>query len=187
MIRKQIQIHILGSIVCTQVTISFICRWFSIYHLILFYPGSKSKYDLKNIEFFLKKYFSSEYSSGHLECSFENPAGKFSPKGRKFFAQCPKMMKKKVFFSKILLFVKIFFWTRRMQFWQPGRNFLVSFWKELSFSEKNLIFFQNRLRWPICCRMRIKWFYFIPKSIRTAVDNVLEMRFSEKINAVFSL
>ena len=41
-------------------------------------------------------------SFGHEECSFDNPAEKFLTKGRKFTAQCPKMIFKnfkKLYFS----------------------------------------------------------------------------------------
>ena len=41
-------------------------------------------------------------SSGHLESSFDNPAERFSTKGRNFFAQSPKKIKIYIFFENII-------------------------------------------------------------------------------------
>ena len=60
---------------------------------------STSENDEK-IFFSKKKYFSSICSSGQVECSFDNFAVKFSTKGWKLFAQCPKMIKKNLKFLK---------------------------------------------------------------------------------------
>ena len=38
--------------------------------------------------------------SGHVECSFDNHAEKFLPKGQKFFAESPENDKLNIFFFK---------------------------------------------------------------------------------------
>ena len=45
--------------------------------------------------FFRKKISKCFY--GHIECTFDNPAGKFSTKARKIFAQNPKKSEEKKF------------------------------------------------------------------------------------------
>ena len=59
---------------------------------------------------------------------------------------------------------KVFVWARRMQFWQPCRNIFWSLFEKSFFWKKNWFSFQNRLMWLVCCRMRIKWFYFLKMS-----------------------
>ena len=59
-----------------------------------------SETDKKHIIFFKTEKFSSECSSGLVESSFENSTEYFQTQGRKFFAQCPKMLKKNVFIKK---------------------------------------------------------------------------------------
>ena len=50
---------------------------------------------------FSETYFYSNCSYGHEKCSFEKPAEKFLPKGRKIFSRSPKMVRKKYNFLKI--------------------------------------------------------------------------------------
>ena len=99
-------------------------------------------------------------SSGHVECSFDNLAEKFSSKAWIFFCSKSENNNKIIFFWQKIFFLKKVLWTRRLQLWQPCWFFLVFFEKKLTFSEKNWFFFQNRSRWQFCCRMRTKWFYF---------------------------
>ena len=66
-------------------------------------------------------YFSSKWSSGHLECSFENPVKKVLTPSPKLPAQCLKMILEKYFFSKNLI-LQLFLWTRFMQLWPPFRK-----------------------------------------------------------------
>ena len=47
---------------------------------------------------------------------------------------------------------------------QNVQNLGFSTEKLMGFLRKNLIFFQNRLRWQICCRIRIKWYCFVKMS-----------------------
>ena len=48
--------------------------------------------------------FSSKSSSGHVECSFDNPAENFSPRVREFFASSAKIIIKLYFFSQKIFF-----------------------------------------------------------------------------------
>ena len=90
------------------------------------------------------------------------PCGNFSAKSPKTFCSKSENKHRIIIFPKKIL--KKFTWTRKMQFLQPYWNlFLVSFWKKLFFGKK-LIFSQNRLRWQICCKMRITWFHFVKLS-----------------------
>ena len=57
-------------------------------------------------------------SFGHLECSFDNCAESNWKNGRKFFFQYPRMTKNATFL-KSKIFLKMFAWTRIIQFWQP--------------------------------------------------------------------
>ena len=114
-----------------------------------------------------KKCFSSNWSYGQVECSFDNIAENIPLKSRNYLAQCAIMNRKYTFFRKYsfpqtvpldtlnavfstpakfcrkkakksllsvpkwkklhtffkkLFFLKLFRWTRRMQFWQPLRE-----------------------------------------------------------------
>ena len=96
----------------------------------------------KVLFFFRKKQFSSKLSYGHVGCIFDEPAEKFSTKGRIFIAE----WRKKDFFPKRLM--TMFRWTCKILFWQPSRNFFGkkrqtfrsmsgSDWKNSFFSKKN--------------------------------------------------
>ena len=76
-----------------------------------------------------RKFFETpKYSSGHVECSFDNPAKNLSLKVQKFLAHLPKRVKslksfcskseidEKVMFSKNFFSFKMCLWTRIMQF-----------------------------------------------------------------------
>ena len=70
-----------------------------------------------------KNCFSSNCSSGHVECSFQDTSEKFSiTKCQTNFAQCPKRYKMHTFFNK-LFFLKLFLWTSGMQFWKTLQKF----------------------------------------------------------------
>ena len=59
-------------------------------------------------------------SSEHVKRRFDNPVENFSPKIRKFLCSKSENDKKiNKLFKKKYIFLKVFFWTRRMQFWQP--------------------------------------------------------------------
>ena len=94
----------------------------------------------KKIVFLQKNCFSSMCSSGQVEgsfgnsaeklltkgrsfsvdveCSFDNPAEKFSRKGRKFVCHSRSENDKKNMYSFLykMFYLKMFLWTRRMQF-----------------------------------------------------------------------
>ena len=76
----------------------------------------------EEIEFLQKKMIASRRSSGHLECTFNNPAQKISPEIQSFSAERPKRFKKVFFPHKIFLIV-MFFWTHRMPLSEPCRKF----------------------------------------------------------------
>ena len=107
-------------------------------------------------------YFSSKWSSGHLECSFENPVKKVLTTSPKLPAQCLKMILEKYFFSKNWI-LKLFLWTRFMQLWPPFRKLSHKNPKVfLSISENdiNLIFFQtNFLSSKLFLQTRIMQFW----------------------------
>ena len=79
--------------------------------------------DKNNWRFFKKSPFSSKYSYGHINCSFHNLAHKFSAKFEKSSAQGPMMIEGFIF-PKKAVFVKMFLWTSRIQFWQTRRKIL---------------------------------------------------------------
>ena len=60
-------------------------------------------------------------SYGHVECSFENSAEKYSTKSQKFITQFSKTLKN-IIFSKKNIFPKRSLWTRKMQFWRSCRK-----------------------------------------------------------------
>ena len=66
-----------------------------------------------------KKDFSSKFSKGNVEWTFDHPAKNFPTKRRKCFADCSKMMWKNDFFLKKIISLKWFLWRGRMNFWQP--------------------------------------------------------------------
>ena len=55
-------------------------------------------------------------STGHVECSWNNPIDKFFVKTRKKICSQSRKDKKKHFYPKKML--KIFLWTHRIQCWQ---------------------------------------------------------------------
>ena len=69
-------------------------RYFSARMLVFFVWKSES--DKQNSTTFLPKIFNSSNASGHEECSFYNSVDKHSTKSRRFFAQCPKKMGRKL-------------------------------------------------------------------------------------------
>ena len=80
----------------------------------------------------ITSFFGPECSSGHVECSFDNPAKNILPKTQKFFAQNPK----KLFFLHNFVFPEIIPRTCRMEFWQlaeifspKSENFSHTVWK----------------------------------------------------------
>ena len=64
-----------------------------------------------------KNFFSKGFS-GHVKCSFDNPAESFLLKLRTFFAQSPKKIRTSQIVSNIFSKMK-FLWTRKKQGWQP--------------------------------------------------------------------
>ena len=88
----------------------------------------------------------------------------FSSKGRKLFAQSPRMIK--LVFQKIIILLEMFLWTCRMQFWQTCRIFWVSFWK-LGFFKKKTWFFQDWLGWAICYRISYQKYLFLENIFST--------------------
>ena len=91
---------------------------------------------------------SEKYSSGHLECSFENPAEKFLPEGQNFYLNILKCQHIFILPEKIL-FLKVFLlkcWKQFSTFqWEKftnRRNIIRSMSehdkKYTSFSEKNI-------------------------------------------------
>ena len=159
-------------------TKAFFCRWYND-DLLLFSDhiqnmGGRSSTQMKRfypifancvhvftdvrlrLEIFLKHL---KCSSGHVECSSDNPAENVFTKNPETF--CSKSKNNYNLLKNYIFFLKTFFWTRRMQFRHPCQFFLVFFRKKswVFFSEKTW-FFQNRLRWQICCRVRIKGILF---------------------------
>ena len=73
----------------------------------------KVEKDIKNHPFFNEK--SSQYSSGHAECSFDNPCRIALPRVEKILPEV-QLLKKK-FWKKICL--ELFPWRWRFWFWKP--------------------------------------------------------------------
>ena len=109
----------------------------------------------------MKKYIFSEKNSfpskcyfGNLECSFDNCVETKSKNVREFSFRCPRM-KKNASFSKSKILLRLFAWTRIMNFWQPGwRSFIKSLKKiplisenacENYFSAENFFSQNNRM------------------------------------------
>ena len=67
------------------------------------------------------KFFPSRCSSGQLKCSFEKSAENLLPENPFFFAQWTKRSGN-FSFNWISHFLKLFFWTQKMKFWQPFRK-----------------------------------------------------------------
>ena len=76
-----------------------------------------------------KKYqndeLSSKSTSGHVECSFENPSRNFSPKGVDFLAQIPRSVLNYIGFKKTT-FPQTFLWTRKLHFSEPCHFFFIT-------------------------------------------------------------
>ena len=86
--------------------------------------GKSLKIIVNLLIFRRKNSFASKCSSGDIECDFIHPAENFTPGDRKFFAENPKKFYKvAIFFEKKNLFLKMFLWTRRVEFCQICRNF----------------------------------------------------------------
>ena len=89
--------------------------------------------------FFCKDRFSSQISSGELNCRFDKPAETFSPKRTEFFAHCLEVIKKlhqtpifvlktqtdrtNVIFAETVVFVNAPPKLRRNHFWKSRRRF----------------------------------------------------------------
>ena len=91
---------------------------------------------VKNI-IFSKWLFSSKKSQGQVKCNFDSPAEIVRKKGQKVFAQYPKTIKIRKVLQKFL-FLKLFWWTCRMQSWQLRRNFIEHRPKTLRASSDNV-------------------------------------------------
>ena len=95
-----------------------------------------------------KKYqkdeLSSESTSGHVECSFENPSRKFSPKGVDFLAQIPWSVLNYNGFKKTT-FPQTFLWTRKLHFSEPCHFFFITQKSVTSKYEEDfyIVFFQT--------------------------------------------
>ena len=84
----------------------------------------------KGVEMFQvleKFYFSQKCSQDHVQCSFHNPADKFFPGGRKFFAHCPKFMEWKIFPKRFVNFFQnasMIFCTCGLHIYSLVKNFV---------------------------------------------------------------
>ena len=67
----------------------------------------------------LQKLLNSKSSSGHEECSFDNPVDKQSTKSRRILTQCPKKIGEN---SKRILLLKIILLPGGLQSWQPSQK-----------------------------------------------------------------
>ena len=83
----------------------------------------KTGNDLK--EKYEKDELSSKSTSGLVECSFENPSRKFSPKGVEFLAHIPRSVLNYIGFKKTT-FPQMFLWTQKLQFWEPCHFFCIT-------------------------------------------------------------
>ena len=65
------------------------------------------------------------------KCRFDNPAETFSTNGRKFCAQCPKILRNVSALSKNnIFFIRMYLWKTWIKFWQPR-------WKNFEIRPKN--------------------------------------------------
>ena len=139
---------------------------------------------------FSKKILVSEGSPGQVRFSCDKPAKKFPPKIQTFFAQSSKKMEKKKCLRKKTFFLKIFFWTCKMPFWQRCCNVSAKIPKFCSQTPKTiecifgrkfflkLFFWSRRMQfWQTCrrflpivriffdkCTKRIRKTYFLFKN-----------------------
>ena len=67
----------------------------------------------------------SKSTSGHVECSFENPSRNFSPKGVDFLAQTPRSVLNYIGFKKTT-FPQTFLWTRKLHFSETCHFFFIT-------------------------------------------------------------
>ena len=68
---------------------------------------------------------SSKSTSGHVECSFESPSRKLSPKAVDFLAQTPRSVLNYIGFKKTT-FPQTFLWTRKLHFSEPCNFFFIT-------------------------------------------------------------
>ena len=80
-------------------------------------PSLKNKYEK---QFFDKKINFLKFSSGNKPCSFDKPAGSFSPKLRRFSSKVVQILIKLSFLQ--IFSPRSFILTTRKQFWQPCQN-----------------------------------------------------------------
>ena len=73
-----------------------------------------------------EKLFSSKCSSGHWECSFDNPVVMFSAEVKIFFCSNFNRMSK-LYPSQQNFLHQSVCWTRDLRFWQPGRKIFAKF------------------------------------------------------------
>ena len=100
----------------------------------------------KNIALFRKSFSSQKCSQDHVQCSFHNSSDKFFPEGRKFFAHCPKLRKKRIFQKRFVSF-----------FWERSNGFLYTW---IAFLQPRQILFARR---PILFKIW-KWWKNEPSS-----------------------
>ena len=86
-----------------------------------------SSFDIDKIFIFSReRRLKSKGFRGHVECKFDNTAKKFSIRGRIFFAQCPKVLKRTHFFSKKMFLHKSFYghveWRFESSAWIKPQN-----------------------------------------------------------------
>ena len=94
---------------------------------------------------FFQKRNSSRCCPGHMERSFYNSVEKLSMKSREFSANFTVMIDRRRETFRRTFLLKIFLWTRRMQFWPHNRTNLIQSWKlfllvseiDWKFSQKN--------------------------------------------------